>query len=78
VPNAFDVTLSNHVDFVIIHNASCCPTIDNDGLVNIKVVVHDLCVTNILLSLKSLDTNPIEKSSKKQGARMGNRLKVSR
>jgi hypothetical protein len=51
VPNAFDVVLSNHVGFVIVCSASCHHVIDDDGLVNTKVVVHDLCVTNMLLNL---------------------------
>jgi hypothetical protein len=76
VPNAFDVVLLNHVGFVIVCSASCHPTINDDGLVNTKVVVHDLCITNMLLSLYSLDISPIEKSSKKKGVKMGNQLRV--
>jgi hypothetical protein len=76
-PNAFDV-LSNHVGFVIVCSASCHPTINDDGLVNTTVVVHDLCITNMLLSLYLPDISPIEKSSKKKGARMGSQLRVSK
>lgn len=51
MPNAFDVALSNHIGFVIVCSASCHPAINDDGLVNTKVVIHDLRVTNMLLSL---------------------------
>lgn len=78
MPNAFDVVLSNHVGFVIVCSASYHPTINDDGLVNTTVVVHDLCITNMLLSLYLPDISPIEKSSKKKGVRMGNQLRVSR
>jgi hypothetical protein len=79
VPNAFDVVLLKHVGFVIVCSASYRhPTINNDGLINIKVVVHDICVTNMLLNLESLDTSPIEKLSKKKGVKMGNQSRVSR
>jgi len=79
VPNAFDVALSNQLNLVVVYNASCCSTIEGDGLVDVKIVTHDLCVANVLFNLEpSPHKSPVEKLSKKKGVKMGNQLNVSR
>jgi hypothetical protein len=66
VPNAFDVALLNQVNLVV-YSASCCSTIEGDGLVDVQIVTHDLCVGDELLNLEpSPHTSPIEKLSKKK------------
>jgi hypothetical protein len=67
VPNAFDVALSSQVNLVVVYRTSCCSTIEGDGLVDVEVVTHDLCVANVLLNLEpSPHTSPIEKLNKKK------------
>jgi hypothetical protein len=43
VPNVFDVVSLSQVNPIIVSSAFCCPIVDNDSLINIKVVVHDTC-----------------------------------